>query len=77
MLLRIKELEFLDFGDLRVTVSRAKNFESFNAKASVIEAYPGGKVNTVGFVAQFARDEERWPEDLLSSCFKDHKGKVA
>ena len=51
MLLRIKELEFLDSGDLRVTVSRAKNFESFNAKTSIITANPGGRVNMVGLVA--------------------------
>ena len=76
MLLRIKELEFLAFGDLKVTVSRAKNFESFNAKSSFVAANPEGVVNTVGLVAQFLEVKMDGPDDLLFSNFKLDKGQV-
>ena len=50
--LRIKELVSLGFGDFRITVSSAKDFDSFNAKELVSEA------------TQFTCNEGRWLENL-------------
>ena len=71
-----KEAQFLDSGDLRFTVSRAKNFESFNAKTSLVAANQGGTINTVGLVAKFFELRKGGPEDLVFVCFKEHKEAV-
>ena len=50
--LRFKELVSLGFGDFRVTISSAKDLDSFDAKELVSEA------------TQFTCNEGRWLENL-------------
>ena len=76
MFLKIEELEFLDSGDPRVTVSRAKNLESFNAKSSVITANPGGKINSVELLKKYLEIWKGSPEDFVFAFFWEVKGKV-
>ena len=76
MFLKVKELEFLDSGDLKVTVSRAKNFESFNAKSSFVAANPGGKINSVDLLKKFLVLRKGSPEDFVFASFREVQGRV-
>ena len=76
MFVKIKELEFLDSGDLKVTISRAKNFESFNAKSSFIAANPEGRINFVDLLKKYLILRKGSPEDFVFATFRELKGRV-
>ena len=76
MFLKVKDLEFLDSGDLKVTISRAKNFELFNAKSSFIAANPEGRINFVDLLKKFLALRKGSLEDFVFATFRELKGRV-